>query len=216
MLGWWEEGAPFDLEIETNNASVWMADAICWAADTYCPEMPYELHVYDGAYWGDFYSFWQYGFCAVNHEESWDWYDPDFNPYYHTVADTPDKLSDVFFEGCARIAIAATATLAGVDRASAVPNTPGTAAFLAAGPNPFNGRVVLRLAADGLEGSQALDVYDLRGRRVDRITLTMNGGRGEATWDARGETGQALPAGIYVARAESLPGRPACRVTYVP
>jgi Zn-dependent M28 family amino/carboxypeptidase len=50
MMGWWTEGVDFDLEIETNNASRWMADAICWAADTYTT-MPYELHVDDSAWW---------------------------------------------------------------------------------------------------------------------------------------------------------------------
>ena len=79
MIGWWTGGVPFDLEIETNENSRWLADAICWAADTYTT-MPYILHVDDSAYWGDFYRFWQHGFAAVNHEESWDWYDPDFNP----------------------------------------------------------------------------------------------------------------------------------------
>jgi len=72
MIGWWEEGVPFDLEIETNMASRWLAGAICWAADTYT-DMPYELHVDDSAYWGDFFRFWQHGFAAVHHEESWDW-----------------------------------------------------------------------------------------------------------------------------------------------
>ena len=215
MIGWWEEGVPFDLEIETNNASRWLADAICWAADTFTT-MPYELHVDDSAYWGDFYSFWRYGFAAVNHEESWDWYDPDFNPYYHTTEDTPDKLSPDFFEGSARIAVAALAALAEVSIESAVPDAPGGGVALSASPNPFNGRVVLRLAAEGVEGPQALSVYDLRGRRIDEVTLVMSDGRGEVVWDARNESNRSVPAGIYLAMAKSLPGRPSCRVTYVP
>ena len=215
MMGWWDDGVPFDLEIETNNASRWMAEAICWAADTYTI-MPYELHVDDSAWWGDFYRFWQNGFAAVNHEESWDWGDPDFNPYYHTTADTPDKLSPEFFEGSARIAVAALASLAGVSNLSAVPGAPAGGADLTADPNPFNGRVVLRLTAEGVEGSQSLSIYDLRGRRVDEVSLTMSGGRGQVLWDARDETGRSLSAGVYLALAESVPGRPSCRVTYLP
>jgi hypothetical protein len=215
MMGWWESGVTFDLEIETNNASRWMADAICWAADTYTT-MPYQLHVDDSAWWGDFYRFWQNGYAAVNHEESWDWGDPDFNPYYHTTEDTPDKLSPEFFEGSARIAVAALATLAGVSNTSSIPGRPVRGVNLSANPNPFNGRVVLSLAAEDVEGPQSVSVYDLRGRRVDEVTLNVHGGMGQVTWDARDKTGRSLPAGVYLALAESLPGRPSCRVTYVP
>lgn len=215
MVAWWEAGVPFDLEIETNNASRWMADAICWAADTYTT-MPYELHVADYAYWGDFHSFWQYGFCAVNHEEAWDWADPDFNPYYHSTEDTPDKLSADFFAGSTKIAVAATATLAGVGSASAVPAAPVADNVLAAGPNPFNGRVVLRLAAAGVEGPLSVSIYDLRGRRIDEVAMVLDGGSGEAVWNARDRAERSVPAGVYLARADSAPGRPSCRITYVP
>jgi len=215
MMGWWENGVDFDLEIETNNASRWMADAICWAADTYTT-MPYELHVDDSAWWGDFYRFWQNGYAAVNHEESWDWYDPDFNPYYHSTEDTPDKLSSEFFEGSARIGVAALASLAGVSIVSDVPETPIGGARLSASPNPFNGRVAISLVAGGVEGTQTVSVFDLRGRRIDQVTLTMSDGKGAAVWDAHHEAKLPVPAGVYLAVAESLPGRPSCRVTYLP
>jgi hypothetical protein len=215
MMGWWENGVTFDLEIETNNASRWLADAICWAADTYTT-MPYQLHVDDSAWWGDFYRFWQNGFAAVNHEESWDWGDPDFNPYYHTTDDTPDKLSPDFFEGSARICVAALASLAGASSPSVVLEASVGGVFLSASPNPFNGQVVLHLMTGGAEGPQSVAVYDLRGRQVDEITVTVNDGKGQVTWDARDNTGRSLPAGVYLALAETLPGRPSCRVTYVP
>ena len=215
MIAWWRTGVPYDLEIETNNASRWLADAVVFAAAEYSP-LPFELHVDDSAWWGDFYSFWQHGIAAVNHEESWDWYDPDFNPYYHTTDDTPDKLSAPFFEGSVKIAVATLAMLAGAANVSAAPAAAGAAAALAVSPNPFNGRVRLQLAAAGAEGPQAVDLYDLRGCRVGRVTIVLSGGRGEAVWDARDGGGRAVPAGVYLARAEGLPGRPSCRVTYVP
>ena len=214
MIGWWTSGVPFDLEIETNDNSRWLADAICWAADTFTT-MPYILHVDNSAYWGDFYRFWQHGYAAVNHEESWDWGDPDFNPYYHSTGDTVDKLSPEFFEGSARIGVAALAALAGAANVSAVPGAP-VAGALKASPNPFNGRVVISLAADGVEGPLAVGVYDLRGRRVGSVTLAMSGGRGEAHWDARAADGRALPAGVYLARVEAQPEWGTCRITYVP
>ena len=215
MMGWWEEGADFDLEIETNNASRWMADAICWAADTYT-SMSYELHVDDSAWWGDFYRFWQNGFHAVNHEESWDWGDDDFNPYYHTTKDTTNKLSPAFFEGSARIGVAALATLAGVSEFSSVPPLPAGVALLSANPNPFNGRVLIQLAADGVEGVHSLSVYDLRGRRVDSVEMKLSNGVGQVVWEARDAGGRSLPAGVYLAVAKSVAGRPSCRVTFLP
>ncbi len=214
MIGWWTEGVPFDLEIETNQASQWLAEAICWAADTFTT-MPYVLHVYDGAWWGDHYPFWQNGYAAVNHEESWDWDDPDFNPDYHTTGDVVANLSPAFFEGSVKIGVAALALLAQAANVSAVPPA-RAAAVLAASPNPFNGRVTISLSADGLDGPQAVGVYDLRGRRVGAVTVAMSGGQGAAAWDARSADGRALPAGVYLARVEAQPDWPVCRITYVP
>jgi aminopeptidase YwaD len=215
MMGWWTEGVIFDLEIETNNASRWMADAICWAADTYTT-MTYELHVDDSIWWGDFYRFWQNGYAAVNHEEAWDWYDPDFNPYYHTTDDIPENLSPEFFEGSARVGVAALASLVGVSIVSDVPETSTGRAQLSASPNPFNGRVAISLAVDGVQGPQTVTLFDLSGRRVDSVTLTMSDGKGMAMWDTQGQTKRSVPAGVYLAVAESLPGRPSCRITYLP
>ncbi|UCG51467.1 MAG: M28 family peptidase, partial [Candidatus Latescibacterota bacterium] len=88
MLGYWEPGMEKDLEIETNHASRWLATAVINAAELYT-DTPYELHVYDWAWWGDHFWFWLRGYPAVNHEEAWDWGDPDFNPHYHLSTDLP-------------------------------------------------------------------------------------------------------------------------------
>jgi hypothetical protein len=215
MMGWWTPGVPFDLEIETNEHSLWLADAICWAADTYTT-MPYILHVDNSAWWGDFYRFWQNGFAAVNHEESWDWGDPDFNPNYHTTDDTSDQLSPEFFEGSARIGVAALASLVGVAEASPVISAPSGSARLAAGPNPFNGRVVLRLSAPATRGTVPVGIYDVRGQKVGSLNLAIHEGHGQVTWDGRDTAGRMVPGGVYLAVAASLPGRPSCRVVFVP
>jgi hypothetical protein len=133
MLGYWEPGVEKDLEIETNNASRWLADAVLNAADLYT-DTPYELHVYDWAWWGDHFRFWWVGYPAVNHEESWDWYDPDFNPYYHTTLDLLDYVDPDFTTGNIELAVAALATLASADPPIPVvyDMIPGSC------PNPFN------------------------------------------------------------------------------
>jgi hypothetical protein len=133
MIGYWEPGVEKDLEIETNHASRWLADAIINAADLYT-DTPYELHVFDGAWWGDHFRFWLNGYPAVNHEESWDWYDPDFNPYYHSIYDLLDYVDPDFTTGNVEVAVAALATLASADPPMPVScdMIPGSC------PNPFN------------------------------------------------------------------------------
>jgi hypothetical protein len=125
MLGYWEPGVDKDLEIETNVASRWLADVILHCANTYT-DAGYELHVNDNAWWGDHASFWTYGYAAVNHEESYDWYDPDFNPYYHTANDLIEYIDPDFTVDNVQVAVATLATLAGpVPQETATTRYPG-------------------------------------------------------------------------------------------
>jgi hypothetical protein len=48
------------------------------------------------------------------------------------------------------------------------------------------------------EGRAQLDIYDVRGRRVQRLAVDL--GAGEATWDGRDAAGAPAPAGVYFAR----------------
>ncbi len=164
MLGYWEPGVEKDLEIETNQASLWMAQAVVNAADLYT-DASYELHIYDWAWWGDHFRFWLAGYPAVNHEESWDWYDPDFNPYYHTTNDLPQYLDPDFTVDNIQIGVAALATLATAGPALPVSFDvkPGSCT------NPFNPKskgVVPALVM----GSAEVDVND-----VNVSTLRLEG-----------------------------------------
>lgn len=164
MLGYWEPGVEQDLEIETNHASLWLAEAVINAADLYT-DAAYELHIDDWAWWGDHFRFWMQGYPGVNHEESWDWYDPDFNPYYHSTSDLPQYVGSDFTVNNIKVAVAALATLA--NPGPAVPVTfdvkPGSC------PNPFNpkGQGVVPAV---ILGSAAFDVNDL-----DVSTLRIEG-----------------------------------------
>lgn len=133
MLGYWEPGVDRDLEIETNHASQWLAEAVINAVDLYT-DTPYELHVYDWAWWGDHFWFWMNGYSAVNHEEAWDWYDPDFNPHYHSTTDLPEYVHPDFTVDNVKVGVAAIATLADAGPAQTVSfdMQPGSC------PNPFN------------------------------------------------------------------------------
>jgi hypothetical protein len=155
MLGYWEAGVEKDLEIETNYASQWLAQAVVNAADLYT-DTPYELHVDDWAWWGDHFWFWMGGYSAVNHEESWDWADPDFSPHYHTSTDLPEYLDPDFTVGNIKVGVAALATLAnaGTPQSVSFDVRPGSC------PNPFNPKsrgVVPAL----LLGSTEIDARDV-------------------------------------------------------
>ncbi len=217
MLGYWTSGVPFDLEIESNQASVWLADLVTAAADLYT-DMPYILHVDDGAWWGDHASFWGEGYPAINHEEAWDWWDPDFNPYYHSTQDVLAHVDPDFAVGSVKVLVAALATLArpaaGLNGAGDAP--PAVASYsLAARPNPFNGRV--SLSVDGPPGTSAvqLEICDARGRRVGSGTVALQAGHGVWSWDARDHTGAPLASGVYFARLPAYPAAPALKISYV-
>ena len=87
-------------------------------------------------------------------------------------------------------------------------DTPSLAPELRAWPNPFQGRVDLRLSGDaalkaGAE-PQEIEILDLRGRVVRTLALTA----GLARWDSRDAAGRTVGAGVYLARTKN-PGQSA-------
>jgi len=155
MVGYWKPGLKKDLEITTNQASKWLAQAVVNAAALYT-DTPYKLHVYDWAIWGDHFWFWYRGYAALDHAEAWDWYAPDLNPYYHTTSELPQHLDPDFTVDNIKLGVAALATLAG-------PKTPQRVSFdvrPGSCPNPFNPKshgVVPALVL----GSAEIDVRDV-------------------------------------------------------
>jgi hypothetical protein len=216
MIGWWQPGAPYDLEIETNAHSRWIAEMVVQCATEYA-SMPYILHEAENIWWGDFYAFWEQGYAAVNHEEAWDWGDPDFNPDYHTTADDIGDLDPDFTTGNVRVAVSALATLAGLAGGTPVHDAPGAPApVLSAWPNPFNGHTTLSLSAAGVDGPVRTDIFDLTGRRLRSVMVEMIDGRGTVNLDAVDQAGAPLPAGAYLVRAATPSGPVTGRVAYVP
>jgi hypothetical protein len=72
--------------------------------------------------------------------------------------------------------------------------------FLAAGPNPFNPAIEIRFGLK--EQSQVkLDVYDIRGRRVDRlIDESLGSGEHRVTWRGKDGYGRDVASGVYFIR----------------
>jgi subtilisin family serine protease len=75
---------------------------------------------------------------------------------------------------------------------------------LAAGPNPFRAghSQIVRLRA---RGRVALDLFDVRGRRVSRLFEGVVDGAAACSWNGSGDDGRLLPAGMYWIRLSAAP-----------
>ena len=207
MLGYWEPGVEADLEVEANTASVWLSSAILNAADLYT-ETAYELHVDDGAWWGDHASFWAQGFHAVNHEEAWDWGDPDFNPYYHTIYDLPEYIGEDFMVANVELCVAALATLAepddtGVGEEAHAQAHPGSFTFAPAA-NPASGQPSFIISGfTGCESAQ-IEVFDVSGRLLQTLEASLSNGSGVCAWEGSSHRGTYLARITAGHRSSSL------------
>lgn len=84
---------------------------------------------------------------------------------------------------------------------------PGEARFTAF-PNPFRVRTTIRAARPGDAPARA-EVFDVSGRLV----ASLRAAPGDAlTWDGRGATGRAVPAGTYFIRVDSPRPAPVLKV----
>ncbi len=63
--------------------------------------------------------------------------------------------------------------------------------------NPSPGAMLLEFAAPHA-GTVQLDVYDVRGSRVRRLTMYTAGSGGHITWDGRDAEGRVVSSGIYI------------------
>jgi hypothetical protein len=172
MIGYWTPGADFDLEVEANEQSAWLGHAVVNAAGLYT-DMPCQLYITDIG-WSDNGVFWKYGYAALNHEEAWDFDDPDFNPHFHRSTDISNFVNPDFTTGNAKVAVAALATVAGL----ALPPTGAVA-----------GRVIADCSAAGT---------GLLGVVVDAFLTESDELAGSDTTNANGEYQIAgLPAGDY-------------------
>jgi aminopeptidase N len=75
-----------------------------------------------------------------------------------------------------------------------IPEAPAPSPALAAWPNPF--RTNVRLALGDLAAGSAVDIFDIRGRRVQRLKATGP----ELSWDGRDASGSVVAPGAYFVR----------------
>jgi len=87
---------------------------------------------------------------------------------------------------------------------------------LDARPNPFNPRTEIFFELPRA-GSATLEILDSRGHRVRRLLhdVVLPAGENSVTWDGVGDTGRALPTGLYLARLETSTGSITRKLTLV-
>ena len=73
---------------------------------------------------------------------------------------------------------------------------------LSAYPNPVNIKNVITFKVS-INHTMVLDIYNIRGQRVDTVTLNSEG---TAQWDLHNHNGEALSAGVYIAKFRNHKG----------
>ncbi|MBD3336640.1 MAG: hypothetical protein GF355_14100 [Candidatus Eisenbacteria bacterium] len=80
---------------------------------------------------------------------------------------------------------------------------PRLTASMEVSPNPARGRVALQLV-DLPAGTYALEIFDIRGRRVRTLHSGRLAGSSSWTWEGRHTAGEAAPSGIYFLRLDDM------------
>jgi hypothetical protein len=93
---------------------------------------------------------------------------------------------------------------------------PNALAFASVSPNPFDHTLAMVVEVPQACGRIELALFDIGGRRVRTLVDgALAAGRHTFTWDGRGQAGEKLAPGVYVARLEGAGQRWAKRVTFV-
>jgi photosystem II stability/assembly factor-like uncharacterized protein len=148
----------------------------------------------------DHRSFWDMGIPSVLLIEG---KRVELTPRYHTCYDVASAIDYEYLEGCAKVALAAVAGLAGY--AVADPNAVvyPTARIHRNWPNPFSESTRISYFLP-VSTSARLSVYDVSGREVARLfSEVVADGLHEFEWNGRDRLGNRVASGVYFLRLES-------------
>ena len=88
--------------------------------------------------------------------------------------------------------------------------TPAAIGIINCYPNPFHAKMTVRidLTDTASDKAQALDIYNVKGARVNRLPLTrLDGDAVSADWDGTGSNGTKCPVGVYFLRVANSSGK---------
>jgi len=115
MIGYETDGAPwFEIHAGLDPGSAFLANAVTRTVEAYGLDLLPQVWTAMAIGRSDHESFWEQGFPALLLIEDTELRGPtqDWNPYYHTVNDTLDKLNLRFLQEMARAAVGSLAHLA--------------------------------------------------------------------------------------------------------
>lgn len=187
MLGWdGNNDNVADLNVRPVANSLQLADRAINSNTLY--NIGLSLHVVNpGNGSTDHAPFWNNGFTAIGLDEE---YDNDFNPYWHTPADSLGQFNIPYYEKVAKLAYATLAEVA-LDTANilSVERQEAEAFPLKIYPNPFGGNATISYYSPAA-GKATIEIYNTLGMKIAAITeevktsgihslpLNMNTGKG--------------------------------------
>jgi len=210
----------WDMKLFYDTQSTWFKNLVVSWIGQYSDIAVVTDHIHTSWANSDVHPFWQadrpaVGFWegddhAYNYDNRWDTHQYSFvldpGPPYHNLA------YGRFLEEMCRTALACFAEWADVRQGTAVDPLAPECLALSSYPNPFRpgDGALLRLALPGAASETArVEIFDVGGRHLRSLAMD---GTGEARWDGRDEQGEALPAGLYLARTTGLPAAASQRI----
>ncbi len=198
MIGY-VDVAPEDADIISDSTSEWLADFVIDCCSAYVPTLPTAKTIDPSMAYGDHYSFWGYGYSALDCVED----SPTNYPHIHTTRDTLGHLTQSFATDMVKMVLATVAELAVLDTTVSGVERTEIAGRLIAYPNPFGAATRLSFMT-GAAGHVEVTVFDVEGRLVRTLLDTSLGaGRHRVVWDGRDGQGLRVSPGIYFTRVKT-------------
>lgn len=198
MLGWDSNNDHVaDIHVRPVAQSIQLANKAILADSLY--ELGLGIHVVNpGITASDHASFWNEGYSAIAIAEE---YDNDFNPFWHSTADSLGQFNLPFYEKVAKLAFATLGDCALGNIITSSHETPVTDNFTATiHPNPSVGIVQLEYSLP-FSATVSISIFDLAGKMMKTSTsFNQPSGKHSTTWEVAD-----FQAGIYLCRWQLTP-----------
>jgi photosystem II stability/assembly factor-like uncharacterized protein len=205
MVGYDEDGGRRDDAIvRLDGNSIWVGDYAAAVAALYEVGLIFDYDM--TGYPGDHCSFWETNYDAVGLFEGGPGAEANMvYPYYHTDADTLDKLTVPLAVRVAKAAAAIAGHLArsaciGVEDPRAAAANGGRRRPWAVYPNPYRYGSAAGVTFRGVAAPATITVFDIAGRKIARCDVAP--GCEDYVWKPAPRGGDALAPGVYVYRVE--------------
>ena len=201
MLGWdGNDDHVVDIHVRPVAQSIQLTSKAVLANSLY--ELDLGIHVVNpGITASDHASFWNAGYTAIAIAEE---YDNDFNPFWHSTADSLGQFNLPFYEKVAKLAFASLGDCALGNNVTSSNETLINDNFTATiHPNPSIGTVQLEYSLP-YSATVSISIFNLVGKRIESsLSLNQPSGKHRTIWEATD-----FQTGIYLCRWQVTPVNP--------